>query len=74
MHVSHGDKIYWVAEDPTQTWFIYVDTPFVAHVISTDPNNNGESIRLKVRRRVGTYHYLISSSDDPTLARTKRWR
>jgi hypothetical protein len=72
VHVNHGDKVFWVAQDPTQAWFIYVDTPFVDHVIFTDPNNNGESKRLKVRKRVGTYYYTVSDSDDPTLLGTKR--
>ena len=72
VHVSPGDKVYWVAEDDTQTWFIYVDSPFVDHVISTDPNNNGETKRYKVRRRAGPYNYIVSDSNDPALLRRKR--
>jgi hypothetical protein len=71
VHVRHGYKVYWVAEDPTQTWFIYFDTPFTDHGIFTDPGNNGESNRLKVRKRIGMYSYTVSSSSDPTLSRTK---
>ena len=68
LHVSHGDKVYWKADDPSQTWYISFDSPFVDHAVFTDPSHSGKSIVLKVRKRLGYYSYTVSDSSDPTLS------
>jgi hypothetical protein len=66
-NVNPKDKVYWVSDDANQTWFISFDSPALEHFFAND-NGNGETKKITMRKKKGTYNYLVSSSNDPTLS------
>jgi hypothetical protein len=68
-HVKPGQQVQWIADDPTQVWYILFDSPFLEDVIVTDPDNNGKTKPENVRKAYGVYSYQVSASNDPLLSR-----
>ena len=74
VHVNHGDVIYWKATPVNGVypmWFIIFPSPFIEHFIVTDPRN-GQSGLFTVRKTKGTYSYVVSSVNDPTIAQIEK--
>lgn len=65
-HVKPGQQVQWIADDPTQIWYILFDSPFLEDVIVTI---NGKTKPENVRKAYGVYSYQVSASNDPLLSR-----
>jgi hypothetical protein len=61
-----GQQVQWIADDPTQTWYILFDSPFLEDVIVTI---SGKTKPENVRKAYGVYSYQVSASNDPLLSR-----
>jgi hypothetical protein len=67
-HVRKGDQVVWIADDPTQTWYIRFSSPFLEDFIVND--QHGKTKPKNVRKALGNYPYTVSASSDPLLSRS----
>lgn len=67
-HVQKGDQVYWIAEDPTQTWYIRFPSPFAEDIIVND--QHGRTRSKTVHKVPGTYFYLVEAND-PRLSKRR---
>jgi len=73
-HAKSGvDQVYWKAADPTQTWYINFNSPFVDDAIVND-HGNGETKLKKVGKTTGYFPYTVKDTPNLQLSPKKKLR